>query len=72
MKHCILLDFPNGSVVKNLPANAGDGYSIPGSGRSPAGGNGYQLTPVLLPGKSRGWKSMVGYSQWGRKTVGLT
>ena len=29
--------FPGGSVVKNLPANAGDVRSIPGSGRSPEG-----------------------------------
>ena len=27
------MDFPDGSVVKNLPANAGDAGSIPG--RSP-------------------------------------
>ena len=27
-------------MVKNLPANAGDGGSIPRSGRSPGGGNG--------------------------------
>ena len=35
--------FPDGSVVKNLPANAGatgDAGSIPGSGRSPGDGNG--------------------------------
>ena len=32
--------FPGGSVVKNLPANAGDTDSIPGPRRSPAGGNG--------------------------------
>ena len=33
---------PGGSVVKNLPAvqEAGDDGSIPGSGRSPGGGNG--------------------------------
>ena len=34
--------FPGGTVVKNLPANAGDVRdtgSIPGSGRSPGGGN---------------------------------
>ena len=31
--------FPHGSVVKNLPANAGDAGSIPGSGRSPGKGN---------------------------------
>ena len=28
------LDFPGGSVVKNLPASAGDLGSIPGSERS--------------------------------------
>ena len=31
--------FPSGSVVKNLPANAGDAGSIPESGRSPGRGN---------------------------------
>ena len=36
--------FPDGSVVKNLPA--GDAGLIPGSGRFPAGGNG-NLPPVL-------------------------
>ena len=38
--------FPGGSVVKNLPANAGvagDSGSIPGSGRSPGEGKGYAL-----------------------------
>ena len=34
------MDFPGGLVVKNLPANAGDVGSIPGSGRSPGEGNG--------------------------------
>ena len=32
--------FPGGSVIKNPPANAGDEGLIPGSGRSPRGGNG--------------------------------
>ena len=27
-------------MIKNLPANAGDVGSVPGSGRSPGGGNG--------------------------------
>ena len=31
--------FPDGSVVKNLPANARDASSIAGSGRSPGEGN---------------------------------
>ena len=35
--------FPGGSVVKNLPANAGDTGSIPELGRSPGGGNGTPL-----------------------------
>ena len=30
-------------MVKNQPANAGDSGSIPGSGRSPGGGNGNPL-----------------------------
>ena len=37
------LDFPDGSVVKNPPTNAGDigdAGSIPGSERSPGEGNG--------------------------------
>ena len=34
-----LSNFPGGSVVKNLPANAGDVGSIPGSERSPGGRN---------------------------------
>ena len=32
--------FPDGSVVKNPPANAGDVGLIPGSGRSSGGGHG--------------------------------
>ena len=37
------LDFPDGSMVKNPPANAGDAVSIPGSGRSLGEGNGNPL-----------------------------
>ena len=40
------LSFPDGSVVKNLPDNAGDTrdkVSIPRSGVTPAGGNGNPL-----------------------------
>ena len=35
--------FPGSPVVKNLPANAGDMGLIPGSERSPGGGNGNPL-----------------------------
>ena len=31
---------PGGTAIKNLPANAGEVGSIPGSGRSPRDGNG--------------------------------
>ena len=37
------MGFPGDSVVMNLPANAGDAGSIPGSGRSTGGGNGHSL-----------------------------
>ena len=30
-----MVDFPGGPVVKNLPTNAGDTGSIPGSGKIP-------------------------------------
>ena len=29
-------------------------------------------TPVLLPGKSHGWRSLVGYSAWGLKELDTT
>ena len=29
-------------------------------------------TPVLLPGKSNGWRSLVGYSPWGRTESNMT
>ena len=29
-------------------------------------------TPVLLPGKSHGWRSLVGYSPWGRWELDTT
>ena len=34
------MGFPGSSVVKNLPANAGNVALIPGLGRSPGEGNG--------------------------------
>ena len=37
------LDFPGGSVVKNLPANTRDTGSIPGLRRTPGEGNGNPL-----------------------------
>ena len=51
-------------VVKNPPANAGDVRdtgSIPGSGRSPAGGHG-NLFHAELSGEFHGQTSLAGYS----------
>ena len=42
------MGFAGGSVIKNLPANAGDAGSIPGSGRSPGEGNGNPLQYFCL------------------------
>ena len=49
-------------MIKNLPANAGDVGSIPGSERSPGESNG---NPLFLPGKSHGQRSLAGCSPWG-------
>ena len=44
----ICMGFTGGSVIKNLPANAGAAGSIPGSGISPGGGNGNPLQCYCL------------------------
>ena len=54
------LGFQGGSVVKNLPANAGDtgdANSVHGSGRSPEGGNGNppQYSCLENPKNRRAW-----------------
>ena len=55
------LGLPGGSVVKNAPANAGDAGLIPGSGRSPGGGNGNPLQYSCLenPMDREGWWATV-------------
>ena len=57
----ITMGFLGGSVVKNLPAGAGNSGSIPGSGRSPAEGNGNPLQyPCLGNPMDRGaWRATV-------------
>ena len=55
------MGFPGGSVVMNPPANAGDAGFIPGSGRSPGGGNSNPLQYSEEPG---------GYGPWSNKRVG--
>ena len=57
---------PGGSVVKNLPGNAGDLSLI----RKIPWRRKWQPTPVFLPGKSHGQRSLAGYSPQGLKRVG--
>ena len=61
----VKLGFPSGSRGKESTCNAGNAGLIPGSGRSPGRGYAWQPTPVFLPGKSYGQRSLVGYSPWG-------
>ena len=52
---------PSGSVVKNLPASAGDVGSIPGSERSPreGGGNPFQYSCLRNPTDRGAWQATV-------------
>ena len=54
----VFLGFPDGSPIKNLPANAGTMGSIPGLRRSPRG-RAWQPTPVFLPGESHGQRLLL-------------
>ena len=47
---------------------AGEASLVPGWGRFPEEGNG--KTPVFLPGKSRGQRSLMAYIPWDGKRVG--
>ena len=52
------------SVVKNLPANAGDTGSIPGLGRSSRGGNGNPLQYSCMGNPTEG-------GSWQLQSMGL-
>ena len=61
-------------MVMNPPGNAGDTKrqgldpwvrKIPGKKK-------WQPTPVFLPGKIQGQRSLAGYSPWGYKELGTT
>ena len=56
-----LIGFPGGSVVKNLPVNAGDVGLILGSGRSPGEGNSNPLQYSCLgnPTDRGAWQAAV-------------
>jgi len=61
-----LAGFCVGSESDASACNAGDLGSIPWLGRSPGEGNGHP-TPVLLPGKFNGQRSLVIYCPWNCK-----
>ena len=60
--------FTGGSLIKNLPAIAGDVGSI--LDQDDPLERKWQPTPVFLPGESRGQGSLAGYSPWGLNRVG--
>ena len=60
------------SLVKNLPANAGDVDSIPRSGRPPGGGRGNPLQCSGLENPMDRERSLVGYSPVGCKESDVT
>ena len=55
------MSFPDGSMVKNSPANAEYMGSIPGSERPPGEGNGHPLQYSFLrnPMHRRAWQATV-------------
>ena len=58
---CKFKDFPGGSVINNLPTNAGDTGLIPGSGRFPGEGHGNPLQYPCLdnPMDREAWQAIV-------------
>ena len=60
--------FPGGSVVKNLPAIQETQETwVRSLGMEDNPEKGTQPTPVFLPEKSNGQRSLAGYSPWGRR-----
>jgi len=58
--------FPNGSVVKNPPANIGDTDSMPGLGRSPGEGNGHPFQYSCLGNpmdREAWWATVHGFTE---------
>ena len=76
-KNCTekLYVFPGGSDGKVPACNEGDLGSIPGFDpwvRKMPWRRKCQSTPILLPGKFHGQRSLVGYSPWGCKELDTT
>ena len=65
-----VMGVPGGTVVKNPPANAGDGFD-PWVGKIPWRRK-WQPTAVFLPGESHEQRSLAGCSPWSRKESDTT
>ena len=65
----VIIDFPSGSAIKNLPANAGDVGSVSGWEFLLPWRRKCQASPVFLPEKSHGWRNLTSYSPWGSHRV---
>ena len=66
-----LKSFPGGSESKECACNAGDPGSIPGLERIPWRRE-WQPTPVFLPRKFHGSRSLARYSSWSIKESDTT
>ena len=65
------MDFPGGSDGKSICLQCGRPGFDPWVRKIPWRRK-WQPTPVFLPGKSHGWRSLVGYSLWGHKESDMT
>ena len=63
----LLWGFPDGSVVKNLPAK--QEMWVPSLGREGPLEKEMTTYSIILPGKSYGQRRLLGYSPWGHKRV---
>ena len=66
-----IMDFPGGSEGKSICLQYGRPGFDPWVRKIPCRRK-WQPTPVLLPGKSHGQRSLVGYSPWGHKETRLS
>ena len=60
-----LLGFPGGSDSEESACNAGDAGSVPGSGRSPGGGNGTHCSVLAwrMPWRGAWWAAARGVTK---------
>ena len=64
------MGFPGGSDGKDSACSVGDQSSSPGLEKI-SWMRKWQPFSVFLPGKSHGQRSLVGYSPWGHKELGM-